>query len=481
LDCGPLGDQEAGGAVRVDRHAGRARGQGLFALVVVLVCVAGGVALDRELGPLEPAAAAPGTAPSGGWLCPHGGGPSRWKASVYLGNPGDSPVTARLTSLSGRRPKPPTTVTVPPSADLRVEVPAKGREASTYVEFFGGWVAAGWVAQGGGGEIGVAAEPCAPAAARRWYAPDGTTEQGQDAYLVVMNPFGATAVFDVVLLTRTRAPIRDSALTDIVLPAHRSRAFRLNPQALGEAALGALVEVTVGRVALASLGIGREGGIRSVVGVTSVSDRLFLPAGATAGQSVLAMTNPNEEQVRFGATLLSGEPPHPAGGLTEAGQNGTSAATYPVATEGPSSIDVVTQGSVGVAAAQRARGVGNDSAATGGAVAPAASWIVLPATAGEPSKPGLILVNPGSAPATVTLHALVPEGSSAPPDVTVGAPAGSAVRAPVEFLDAELGAAILVRAEGGSVIAMAASTSLGVQGLSTYALSMGVPVPEGIV
>ena len=52
---------------------------------------------------------------------------------------------------------------------------------------------------------------------RTWFAPDGTTEQGEDAYLVVMNPFAVDAVFDVVLFTPKRAPIRSSA-------ADRSRA-----------------------------------------------------------------------------------------------------------------------------------------------------------------------------------------------------------------------------------------------------------------
>ena len=81
---------------------------------------------------------------------------------------------------------------------------------------------------GRGGEIGVGAEPCAPATSPTWFAPDGTTEQGEDAYLVVMNPFAVDAVFDVVLLTPKRAPIRSSELTDHVLRPGKSVAFRLN-------------------------------------------------------------------------------------------------------------------------------------------------------------------------------------------------------------------------------------------------------------
>jgi len=58
-------------------------------------------------------------------------------------------------------------------------------------------------------------------------------------------------------------------------------------------------------------------------------------------------------------------------------------------------------------------------------------------------------------------------------------PAGSVRTAPRDFLNEDHRSAIEVRAEGGDVIAMAASTSLGNEGLSTYALSMGVAVVEG--
>jgi hypothetical protein len=444
------------------------------ALLTLVVVVAGGVALDRGLGPEPAGAAEPGTAPSGAWSCPHGGGP-KWKVQIHLANPGGDAVTARLTELTSGRPRAPVTVSVAPGSSLTVDVVARSRAASTFVEFFGGWLAAGWVAQGGAGEIGVASEPCAPSAGRRWYAPDGTTEQGQDAYLVVMNPFDAPAAFDVVLLTKTRAPIRDSAVNDVVLPAHRSRAIRLNTLALGEAALGAEVDVSIGRVAVASLGIGREGGVRAALASDGTGATAHLPVGAGAGQTVLALMVPGEEPVQFGATLLSSEGAAPAGGLTEAGQGPTSAATYPIPVEGFGSVEVVTQGDGQVVASLRAIGVGNDWAATGGA-APAERWVVLPATIGEPVIPGLILVDPGNDAVTVTLRALV-EGS--PKELVVQLEAGRAFQVPAGFWAGASDAAILVTAEGGSVLALAASTSLGTSGLSTYALSMGVPAPAG--
>jgi hypothetical protein len=459
--------------VRAERHRERARGQGWLALLALIVVVGGGIALDRGLGSAAAGTAVPGSAPSGAWSCPHGGGP-KWKVQIHLANPGEAPVTARLTELTSGRPRRPLTLTIDPGTSRTVDVAAKTRAASTFVEFFGGWLAAGWVAQGGGGEIGVASEPCAPSAGRRWYAPDGTTEQGQDAYLIVMNPFDAPAAFDIVLLTKTRAPIRDSAVNDVVLPAHRSRAIRLNSLALGEAALGAEVDVSIGRVAVSSLGIGREGGIRSAIAADATGAAAHLPVGAGAGQTVLALMVPAEAPVQFGATLLSTGSATPAGGLTESGQGPTSAATYPIPVEGPGSVEVVTQGDGQVVASLRAIGVGNDWAATGGAQAPAERWVVLPATIGEPVIPGLILVAPGNDPVTVTLHGLTEGG---PSDLVVPLEAGRAVEVPARFWEAVPDAAILVTTDGGPVLALAASTSLGNSGVSTYALAMGVPIP----
>jgi hypothetical protein len=444
---------------------------------VLAAVIGGGFALQRGLGQRLPEAAPSGTVRSGAWFCPHGGGTKEWKATLYLANPGVDPVTARITSLVSKKPSAAQGVTVPPRTTVGVTVPAIGREASTYVEYFGGWVAAGWVAQGGGGEIGVGAEPCASSAARTWYAPDGTTEQGQDAYLIVMNPFAVDAVFNVVLLTPKRAPIRNAKLTDRVLQPGRSVAFRLNAYAEGDPAVGAEVDVSLGRVAVSSLGISRDGGIRSVIGSTGATLQVDLPAGAGAGQSTLAVMVPGDAPLRFGATLISGEAPVPAGGLTESDQNPTSADAYPITISGASSTDVLAQGSTVFAATQRSIGVGNDDAATGGAASAASDWVVLPAIAGEPARPGLVLVDPGNASVTVTLHALVAQGQAAPPDVTLTIAAGSVVQAPSAFLALVHRAAIEVRSEGGDVIAMAASTSLGVKGLSTYAMAMGVAVP----
>ncbi len=303
----------------------KARSQGLVAVAAIGVAVVLAVGAVR-LGPAIPDAASPGSAPSGAWFCPHGGG-KEWKATLTLADPGAEAATVRITSLTSGGAQPTKTLEVTAGSELQVPVPATDRSSSTYVEYFGGWVAAGWVAQGGAGEIGVGAEPCAPQPSRTWYLPDNSTEQGQQAYAVVMNPFGVDAVFDVTLYTADRDPIRSSRWTDLSLAPYRSLALPLGSAqvgALGEAALMAQIEVTSGRVAAASLGVARAGGIRSTIGVTHTSSQVFLPVAAGAGQSQMEVTVPGPTAVTYGATLLSKQPPRPLQEGTLSSPSGTS-------------------------------------------------------------------------------------------------------------------------------------------------------------
>jgi hypothetical protein len=66
-----------------------------------------------------------------------------------------------------------------------------------------------------------------------------------------------------------------------------------------------------------------------------------------------------------------------------------------------------------------------------------------------------------------------------PDDLVVRIEAGRALQVPAGFWAGAPDAAILVAADG-PVLALAASTSLGNSGLSTYALAMGVPVPDPV-
>lgn len=474
--------EEAGGPVK-------ARGQGVLTVVVAGVVALGVVSLDR-LGPREPSGAAAATARSATWLCPHGGGKG-YEGSLFLANPGDEPVTARVTELDAGAAAGSSELVVPPGSQVVVEVSASERSASAFVETFGGWVAAGWLIRGAGGEGGVGAEPCAAEAGRDWVTAAPTTGEANDAFLVVMNPFDTVAVFDAALFAADRVPVRHADLTDVTVKPRRSIAIRLNEFAQGEDGLGVSVEVSSGRVAAATLVVSEGRGIASVLASTAPAQRQVLLSSSGAGRSMLAVAVPTVTEATatatpqplgqlgstFAATLRSQDPPLPAGGLVEQAQEPESAAVYPITTTGPSAIDLVVNEGAPLVAALRTTGVGRDGGATAGSVAPASAWVVTPTVAGDPARPGLLLLNPGASPATVTITSIPAEGAT-PSETTVTVPEGSVAVVGRQFIDGVGAASLLVTAEGSPVVALGASTSLGNDGLSLFGLAAGVPIPQ---
>jgi hypothetical protein len=293
-----------------------------------------------------------------------------------------------------------------------------------------------------------------------------------------MNPFSARAVFDVVLYSKDQPPNRSSDLTDVLLAPDRSVAISLGDQVLDEAAVGAEVDVKRGRVAVASLGIGAEGGIRSAIGTTEGSaSRSYLSSTGPGDQSSVVVLDPSEAQARFDATLLSSADPTPAGGLTEQAQGGQSAVSYPVTGSGASSVEIASSGTP-VIAARRIAGPTADPGSTAGAMAAATAWVVLPTVACDLNAPGLVLVDPASSDVTATLHALPDGEGPSPKDATVDVTTTHAVGAPARFLSVDPTAAVLVTSSSEPIFATGASTSCGQQGIAGFAVASGIPVPS---
>lgn len=468
----------------------RARGQGLLTLVVAGIVALGVVTFDR-LGVREPAGPAGGSATSGTWLCPHGGGKA-YEGTIFLANPGEVEVSARVTELSVDDPDGSSEVLVPPRSQVEVAVDASDRSSSTFVETFGGWLAAGWLIRGAEGEVGIGAEPCVAEAGRAWVTAAASTDEGDDAFLVVMNPFDTDAVFDVALFAADRAPVRDSELTDVTLRPRRSAAIRLNDFAQGELGLGVSVEVSSGRLAASSLVVSEGRGIGSVIASAAPGQRQLMLTSTGSGRSVLNVAVPTVRtdpdgvtpvpSGQFGSTfaamLRSEAPPQPAGGLAEQPQEPESAAAYPITTTGPSAVDLSVREGAPVVAALRTIGVGNDGGATAGSTAPATSWVVTPTVAGGPARPGLLVLNPGRSQASVSITGLPDEEDGSSESTTISVPAGSVAGVPREFLDGVGGASLLVVSDGVPVVALGASTSLGNEGLSVYGLAAGLPIAE---
>jgi hypothetical protein len=397
-----------------------------------------------------------------------------------------APVDVRVLTVGATKPAGPQAFTVPAGAEIRVPVEAGERDDASMVEYFGGWVAAGWVAHAGGGEGGVAAEPCLPSAAKHWLLPDGTTALNQDAYAVIMNPFAAPAVFSVTLFNDDRpAPVNTDELTDVTLKPNHSVAIRLNSSLLDVQTVSAKIDVSIGRVAAASLGVDENGGIRSSVGVPfPLPHRVILPGGFDQGRTELVLSNPAPEKVGVGGTIFGRDSEEVVASLQGASLGPESTATFAANSDGPSTVIVVpasseASGGAGIAAARRTFGVASDQGSTTGASDPAFAWVVLPAVAGSPSHPGLVLSNPGSQPVAVTLSFLsVADAGSLPDPITVDVPAGRTVGVPKDFLEAAPNAAVLAVADGRTFVPAAASYSLGREGIAAFAVALGVPIPE---
>jgi len=453
----------------------RSLGRGVLAIVLASVVLVGAAAAER-LGPVAPSGGAGGSAVSSAWLCPHGGGDG-WKAMIVLADPGPTPVEVRLTELGKDAPGPPITVTVPAGREVLQVVSAATSADATYVEVFGGWVAAGWVVTGSASTPGLGAEPCAPAGARSWYVVDSNTDKGQRSYLVVMNPYSVDAVFDVALFRPRLPPVRSVDWTDVTLGPGRSTSLNVGGKLLGQPIVGVEVDVSRGRVAAGSLSWSPDQGIRSVLAAPAGSTGWFLPVAGGAGQSTLQVFVPGSAGAHLTAQLLSAEAaPIGAGTAADTQQPAASTSGYEIISTGASSVDVASADGVPIVAALRAAGRDGDAAATGGAAAPGPAWVVTPTLVSAPAHPGLVIVNPGAAPLDVTLR-LLPQGDGGlGPVTTITVPAGRTAAAPAGFLQQAPAASVLVTADG-DVVALGTSTSGGKRGLSSYASAIGVPIP----
>jgi hypothetical protein len=471
-----VGDPKADGLVREAGRVARPRGQTLVALIVLAVVLLGGMIAQR-VG-VRAAGEVPGaTATSGAWLCPHGGGKD-WAATVYVANPGSSPVTVRARSLGEGRPVDLGTTTVQPGASAAIEARSPDVASATALEYFGGWVAAGWVARAGGGQVGVAAEPCLSGASQRWTLPDGDTEQKESAYVVVMNPFASDAVFDVTWLTDGEPPKGLTDFSDFVLPAGHSAAFKLNRLSLGQAAIAARIDVSIGRVAAATLGVSSKFGIRSSVGWPGTPPQtVYLPGGGDSGASVLAVADPSQTPASFSASILGDKGIQLADKVQDRAQDGTSATAYPVTTGEAATLAVhARQGGPGVVAARRTRGTTQDLGSTAGVAAPRSAWVVMPATGSAPRSPMVYLANPGRRSVEVSMSTLPVGGREATAKVTV--PPGRTVAAPGRLFSSAGDAPVLATADAGTFVASAASYSQGAHGVAGYAVSSGIAIPE---
>jgi hypothetical protein len=465
-----VGHEEAGARVK--------RTSASVALLVAILALAGAAGAER-LGPAPPAPVTAPTARSASWYCPHGGGQG-WKGTLALANPGETPVQARITSLSGEAPDRPEVVSVPPGREVLRPLVAEGRASATAVETFGGYLAAGWLIRSADAPTGLGAEPCLPTAGTSWTSAELSSKEGDEGFLIVMNPFAAQAVVELAVFSPDLPPLRDPEWTDVRIGPGRSVAFDVAASVPGATALTVTVEVHTGRVAVGSLSTTAAGGVRSAVATPTQTSRRYLPVVGGTGESQLILGVTDEAPVLFDAVMRSRGAPQPAGGLIAVRQGGLSTGTYPLVSEGPSLVELTTRDDHPVAATLRASGQAADGAVTAGTTDTSPAWIVTPTSVEEPWFPGLVVANPGSSDVTVHVRSL-PSGDGVPVvEASFHVAAGRVGSPPKHFLAADPRGAVLVEATG-PVVALGGSSSSGLRGIAWFALAMGSPVPEWVL
>jgi hypothetical protein len=102
----------------------------------------------------------------------------------------------------------------------------------------------------------------------------------------------------------------------------------------------------------------------------------------------------------------------------------------------------------------------------------------MPAVAGSPANPGMVLANAGTEPAEVTLRYLDPGPQE---ELTMTVPPQATVQVPPAFLLLAPEAGVWAEAGSGTFVVASVSYSLGAEGRATYAVSLGIAVPHGAV
>jgi hypothetical protein len=89
----------------------------------------------------------------------------------------------------------------------------------------------------------------------------------------------------------------------------------------------------------------------------------------------------------------------------------------------------------------------------------------------------MVLANPGPEPAEVTLRYLSTEAQ----ELTITVPSEATVQVPQAFLLVQPETGVWAQAISGTFVIAAVSFSLGPEGRSRYAVSLGIPVPDAAV
>ncbi len=444
----------------------------LLAVAAVVVLMAGsGIGLERVVGIRPAPPGSPGASMSGGWFCPHGGGRG-WRAWIAVANPNPDPVLIRITTFGRRGIRAQRTDTIPGSSQIYHSVPAGTGGEGTEIEYFGGWVGAGWVVQRSGDEPFLGGSRCAGSPSASWYLTDLPTARGQAARVELMNPFGEDATVSVAIRTDQRAAVRPGALSPHVVPARTSTEIRLNQfllQAPGERIVSVELDVQLGRIAAAGVSVTADG-MATEIGEPRESARWSLPGTGFAGGSTLSLLNAKGR--RSDVTIIAQSP---ASQRVLSGVDGLSlskgeAAAFPAPEDGADGIVIESTNKQPVAAERRLVGTDGEPALIG-AGSPATRWLVIPTLPPTGGEASIVVQNPAREPAEVELRLLGSSGSVFAANRTLTVSAGRVVRVDLTQMAGTEPVSALITATTGTVVVGGASYASNGSG---YAATLGL-------
>jgi hypothetical protein len=395
--------------------------------ILAALLVAGGIvdrrterdtAQERTAVSAQVPVAAPASARSSAWYCP--GVPvtgGAGEGSVVIANAGTRRLTGTVTLYPDRGESRKAPIAVGPSgrSALRLADLVTSPFASALVELDGGEAVADVAVNG---PLGESVSPCASSASSTWYFAEGVTTRDASEVLLALNPFPDDAVVDVAFSTEegivtpqalTGLLVRGQALTSINVGE-----FVQRREAVSVSLVARTGRLVVGRVQVFDGTVGRKG-ISVGLGAAALGPVWYFPEGLVAeGLSErFQVYNPGraEAQVELALALDTGEAeplrltvPRESRLTVVAADESRIPKNVPHAVtvrsvEGP---EVVVERTVDGTAPSARTGL----SITLGARLPATRWTTAAGAADETTDHWIVVQNPGTRSAYVTLNLL---------------------------------------------------------------------------
>lgn len=423
-------------------------------LAVILLLLVGGGLLDRRgrsvarvaTAPPVPRAAAP-AAGSSAWYCTGATAAKDGGAdgNLLVANAGGRTLQGTVTVYPDAGEVRQRAVTIAPMSRQVVHLAdvASSKYASALVELDGGDAV---VELAAGGPLGETTSPCASAASPRWYFAEGVTTKDATETLFLFNPFPDDAVVDLVFGTED-GQVSPQALTGLAVRGNGMLAVNVGEFVQRREQVTTTVAARTGRLVAARLqafdGTAGRKGMALALGSAATGDVWYLPEGLVVDglSERYQVYNPSsrEAQVQVQLVLESGQAEPmvltvPAQGRVTVTANDEAripkGVPHAVVVRALNGVGVVVERDVDAAPASKRSGV----AETPGARVTARRWLLAAGEADDTVDEYVILQNPGTVTARVSLTVLA-DGAPVTKDTLQGIEVAAGQRRSVRLGD----------------------------------------------